>query len=111
MENNESIQNVIVGKTYKNGNLERTVSKIDRYEIYYIDSKGKEKHCFITTFQDWIRAGEKKVEKENKPKKPCWICNNEMILTETKEIKTIGLCEIFKCSKCTEVVYHPLKNK
>lgn len=49
--------------------------------------------------------------KENKPKNPCWICETNMTLTETKEVPIIGLSEVFECSKCGEIVYHPLKNK
>jgi len=46
-----------VGKIYVNGKLSREITKIDGYEIYYKTESGKEKNCFITTFQDWVAKG------------------------------------------------------
>jgi len=49
--------NIEIGKTYYSGKLSRTVTKNERNEIYYTNESGVEKHCWITTFQDWVNKG------------------------------------------------------
>lgn len=60
------MNNLEVGKIYTNGKLTREIIKIDNYEIYYKTESGKEKQCWITTFQDWVKRGEKFKNKEEK---------------------------------------------
>lgn len=52
-----------IGKIYTNGKLTREIIKIINYEIYYKTQKDKERHCWITTFQDWVTKGLKKDKK------------------------------------------------
>lgn len=53
-----------VGETYGYGNKARTITKIDRYNIYYKTQTSKEdKVCFETTFYDWVRKQEKNLIK------------------------------------------------
>lgn len=46
-----------IGETYYSGKLSRTVTNNIRNEIYYTNESGIEKHCWITTFQDWVGRG------------------------------------------------------
>lgn len=49
------------GKTYTNGKLSRTIRKIKgRGKVYYTNEKGENAQCWITTFEDWVRAGQRK---------------------------------------------------
>lgn len=68
------MEELIVGQTYKNGKLLRKITKIDGYEIYYKTEKGTEKNCWLTTFQDWVRKGEKSEETET--------CKYEIVYTK-----------------------------
>lgn len=47
-----------VGQKFTKDNL-REITKIDNGEIYYKTEKGIEKHCWIATFQDWIKKCKK----------------------------------------------------
>lgn len=43
-----------VGQKFTNGKLSREIVRIDDCEIYYKNEKAIVKHCWITTFQDWV---------------------------------------------------------
>lgn len=47
-----------VGKTYTNKNKIRKIIKIENNEVYYETNKNQKK-CWITTFEDWVKKGEK----------------------------------------------------
>jgi hypothetical protein len=46
-----------IGKTYYCGKLSRKVIKNSHNEIYYLNESNEEKHCWITTFKDWVNRG------------------------------------------------------
>lgn len=40
----------------------------------------------------------------------CYICENELILTEeNKYIEILGICNVYKCEKCGEILYFPIR--
>lgn len=42
----------------------------------------------------------------------CYICDEEMVYTETIEVPIFGgKCEKYECPKCDETIYHPLEKK
>lgn len=53
------MKDLVVGKTYTNGKLTRTITNIDNYTIEYKTNKGTIKSCWVTTFLDWIKKGKK----------------------------------------------------
>jgi len=53
---------LVEGAIFAKGKLSRTVIKIENNEVFYRTEKGLEKHCFITTFQDWVAKIEKSKE-------------------------------------------------
>lgn len=53
------MKDLVVGKTYTNGKLTRTITNIDNYTIEYKTNKGTIKSCWFTTFLDWIKKGKK----------------------------------------------------
>ena len=56
------MNDLIIGKTYKNGKLTRTITNINGYNIEYKTNKGVIKSCWVTTFLDWVKKGEKSNE-------------------------------------------------
>lgn len=56
------MENLEIGKVYRNGKLSREITNIVQNEIYYRTEKDQEKHCWITTFEDWVNRGKKNQE-------------------------------------------------
>jgi len=102
-----------IGRTYTNGKLSRTITNMKNNEIYYTTEKGKQKQCWITTFQDWVIKGEKL---------KCELCSNimpyetfkigeqheDIYYNDKKNVYMLAL-EQFRCEySILEIKYCPL---
>ena len=48
-----------VGKIYGSGKFARTIIRIVKHDIWYTTANSnKEKVCFVTTFEDWVKKQE-----------------------------------------------------